>query len=383
MYNKLSGKKILWLASSPDMIMQFYLPQLAYMQKSGAKIMLASCFQKNIASKKILTNMGVMVYDIDIKRGGKNIFQEAKTLFLLWRLVRQIKPDMINAIALKMVLYGGVVARLNSIKLLGNITGLGFVFISKGLFAVMVRGVLRLVLPVLFQADDKKLLVMNNDDYDLLHKKFFLKKQNLALVFGVGVDSDYFRPMEKKPKPPQGKKTIITIARLLADKGVIEFCQAVSILRLKHYDDNFFIYGGRDDENPTALSLQKIKWLKTSGVKFMGHIADVRQAIKNSDAVALFSYREGMPQVLLEAAAMEKPLLACDVAGSRDICKHHISGLLIKHHQPASLAMAMEKILCDDGLRKKLGYGARQLVLKKFSQTIIKKQMLALWGGFF
>ncbi len=403
-YNKLQGKKILWLAASPSVIMQFYLPHIKNLVQAGAVVMVASNVESATAEKKILSKLGVAVHHLPIKRGGKNIVAELKTMVMIARLVLKLRPDMINALALKMVLYGGMVARWVpavarvmdmigrvgggkvappfAIKFLGNLTGLGFIFISQGLFAKTVRLGLRIILPHIFSAINKKLLVMNSDDYQLMATRFRVPKKNIVKIFGVGVDSDKFAPAPSD-NPTQPKKMIITIARLLRDKGITEFCQAIKILRDKNYRDNFYVYGARDKENPSSLSAQEIKDMEKSGVRFMGHTKDIKKAITPATAVVLFSYREGMPQVLLEAASMAKPLIALNAPGSREICRDNISGLLVKDKNPQSLAKAMEKILTDDKLRHRLGRGGRRLIEETFALKKIEKQMLALWQKFF
>ncbi|MDI9313878.1 MAG: glycosyltransferase family 4 protein [Hydrotalea sp.] len=380
---KLLGKNILWLASNPSMVVQFYLPHLRNLVAAGARVSLATNFNGAADKKKLLEKIGVACFSLPVQRGGKNILAEIKTILAIHRFIRRQRPDMINALALKMVLYGGLVARWQGVRFLGSLTGLGFIFISNQPFARLVRLGLRFVLPFIFAPADKKLLVMNHDDLSLMRQRFFIKQKNIVLMLGVGVDDDYFRGNEDLPTGKKNKKTIITMARLLRDKGIVEFCQAAKLVRQEWRDVDFLIYGARDGENPSALSLATISDLKKCGVVFMGYTADSRRAIARADAVALLSYREGLPQVLLEASAMGKCLLALDAPGSREVCRNGVSGLLVAKNDPAMIATAMKKILGDAPLRNKLGRGARQLVRDKFSLRIIEQQMLALWQGFF
>ena len=379
---KLVNKNILWMASTPTMVVQFYLPHLRNLVTRGAQVSLVTNFKNAADKKKILENSGVRCFSLPIQRGGKNIMGEVKTIIALNRFVRHHAPDMINAVALKMVLYGGLVASWQKIKFLGNLTGLGFVFISNNIFARAVRLGLKFILPFIFSVADRKLLVMNHDDLSLMTKQFSIKRKNITLILGVGVDDRYFRADNRDKKNNQ-PKTIITMARLLRDKGIVEFCHAAKLVKQQYHDVNFLIYGARDLDNPSALSLATISELKKCGVIFMGHTTNSKKAMAAADAVALFSYREGLPQVLLEAAAMGKCLLALDAPGSKEICRHRLSGLLVRGRDPTMIAQAIITTLDNDQLRQSLGRGARRLVENKFSLRIIEQQMLALWQSFF
>lgn len=428
--NKTMGKKILWLVTSPAMVMSFYRPLLLALRDAGFELHLATNMvgdtagaalyrwcqdnsqdnsqddkQDNNADNRMANGrrslMGnIYCYHWSISRGGRNPLTEWRSLVHAWLLCRRIAPDMVNAITLKAVLYGGLAARFSGRRVLGHLTGLGFVFISRGWLARLVRLGLRFFLPFIFNHGRNRLLVMNSDDQQLMAGHFGVKADHLVRVAGVGVDSDFFSPtflLTEKHKP-QRPLRVVTMARLLHDKGIVTFCRAAMLVHGQMITKEergkklltkamppieFFIYGDRDGQNPSGLSLAEVKELEkkynTSGVRFMGHVADQRGALAAADVVVLWSRREGLPQVLAEAAALQKPLIALDAPGSRAVCRHGRSGLLVSEDSAIALAWALEKLLRDAGLRKKLGAGGRRLVLAELSQAIIHQKMLRLF----
>ncbi len=121
----------------------------------------------------------------------------------------------------------------------------------------------------------------------------------------------------------------------------------------------------------------------TTGSRILGHVDGIEKIIENAEIVALPSYREGVPKILLEAAAMGKALLATDVPGCRELVIHEVTGLLAKARNVTSLAEMLERLLLDESLRNRLTLAAREKVMKEFDEKIVIKQTCDLYQSLF
>ena len=191
---------------------------------------------------------------------------------------------------------------------------------------------------------------------------------------GSGVDLRFFSPAA----PSEGPPTFLLIARLLRDKGVVEFVEAARALRGVLPDARFQLLGPIDEGNRTAISRAELeKWTDEGVVEHLGTAEDVRPFIAAATAVVLPSYREGMPRSLLEAAAMARPLVATDVPGCREVVQDAVNGYLCAVRDPVSLASAMRR-LADLPLAQRLAMceASRRMVEERFDEEFVVRAYL-------
>ena len=189
---------------------------------------------------------------------------------------------------------------------------------------------------------------------------------------GVGVDTLYFKPIEKKKT--DGKTIFAFMGRLIYEKGVAEFVEAARLLRTK-YSNNVecWLIGGIDNENPSAVSaIDLLKWIEAKSIVYYGHIGDVRQVICETDCVVLPSYYpEGVPKVLQEAMSMNKPVITTDMPGCREAVQEGENGFLVKPRDVNSLMIAMEKIVqMTEKQRNQMGEKGRQKAILELDYSI-------------
>jgi glycosyltransferase involved in cell wall biosynthesis len=182
---------------------------------------------------------------------------------------------------------------------------------------------------------------------------------------------------------PGGAPVFLLVARLLKDKGVLEFVEAARSLRATVPEASFQLLGPIDDGNRTAIHRAELEtWVEQGVVEYLGTTQDVRPFIAASSAVVLPSYREGLPRSLLEAAAMARPLIATDVPGCRDIVDDGENGYLCAVRDSASLAAAMRKFaFLPRPRRLAMGEAARRKVQEQFSEKIVLRPYLDLLSG--
>jgi glycosyltransferase involved in cell wall biosynthesis len=224
----------------------------------------------------------------------------------------------------------------------------------------------------------KEVWFLNEDDKNTFEKGNFLDKNKTQLLQSEGIDTTYFKP--KSYKKTTNITNFLFAGRLLWDKGIQELAEAARIIQQKYPNAQFTLAGYMNEKDPNHISRATIEaWEKEGIFRYIGAISDIRTAIAASDVVVLPSknYGEGVPRILLEAAAMEKPIIAADIAGCKEVIKQGVNGLLFDYNDVANLVICIEKMmLLSDHKRKLMGYEGRKLVTEKFESEIIVAQYI-------
>ncbi|MDU8944952.1 glycosyltransferase family 4 protein [Ovoidimarina sediminis] len=283
------------------------------------------------------------------------------------RALQEEAPDLVLSYTIKPNIYGGLAARTLALPFLPNVSGLGTAFLSGGaLEAVAVRLYRQAFRPL------PHVIFQNGDDRDLFVERGMVREAQAVLVPGSGIDLDHYAPVPL-PASGGGQVTFLLIARLLRDKGVVEFVEAARAVRQQHPEVRFQLLGEVGAENRTAISAETVAaWVEEGVVEYLGKTGDVRPFIAAADCVVLPSYREGMPRTLLEAAAMGRPVVATDVPGCRDVAQDGVTGLLCRARDADGLARALLRMIeiGPEG-RSVFGGAGRSLMEKRFSQAIV------------
>lgn len=326
---------------------------------------------------------GLTLVPVAFSRSLGNPFSDMALFFSLYLIYRKHTPDLIHHVALKPVLIGSLV--LFAVRLLTGkksqvvnaLTGLGYAFSSNDLKARFINLLLRPVLKRVLNNRYSHVILQNEDDLQLLTSKSLVDKERISLIRGSGVDISLFQPVAE----PDGDTTVILAARMLRDKGIYEFVEAARILKQKKLAVRMVLVGGLDDANPSAISAQQLDaWQNEGVIEWWGKQADMPAVFSQAHIVCLPSYREGLPKVLLEAAACARPLVATDVPGCREIVQDGFNGYLVPARNAESLVDAINKLVQDPAARKTMGSKGRQLVEQHFSRDIIIKQTLGLYS---
>ncbi|MBW1649361.1 MAG: glycosyltransferase family 4 protein [Deltaproteobacteria bacterium] len=370
-------KKLLFIINDPFFFISHRLPIALEAKKRGYIVMIAAPYNKD--AEKILTEKGFAFYPVKLSRSGVNLFEELKTIIELYKLYREIRPDIIHNVTIKPVLYGGILAKITKIPaVVSAITGLGFVFISKGFFANIRRFLIIFIYRIALSHKNLKVIFQNPDDLNMFIEKKLIKKDQAELILGSGVDTSEFYPsFEPKTKP-----AVITMAsRMLWDKGVGEFIAAAEYLKEKGVYAKFFLAGDTDSGNPASVSEKQLKkWHDKNIVEWLGFKKDIRKIFEMSNVVCLPSYREGLPKVLIEAASCGKPIITTDVSGCKEIVKHGKNGLLVPAKDYIALASAMERLINDKEMRIKMGKEGRSIAEADFKIESVVEKTIAIYN---
>lgn len=307
-----------------------------------------------------------ILHHVPIQRGGINPLTELWSVFSLWRLFRRVRPDLVHLVTIKLVLYGGIAARLARVQaVVSAMAGLGFLFIKQnGLAASLLRCVSKPLFRWALGHPHQMLIFQNRDDRDqvLTMTRFF--SSQTRLIRGSGIDLAACPVLPE----PDGPPIVVMASRLLRDKGVQEFVAAARIIRERGVSARFWLIGEPDFANPASLSQQEIEVWKAEGIlECLGRRSNIPTLYAQAHIVTLPSYREGLPKSLIEAAACGRTVVTTDVPGCRDAIEPGVTGLLVPVCDAAALADALERLIGDTGLRQAMGIAGRSLAEREFS----------------
>lgn len=324
-----------------------------------------------------LTAKGIKVVPLDLRRSGKNPLRELAVIRKLIGIYRRVKPDIVHHVAMKPVIYGSMAAKLTNTPVVINaLAGMGYLFTSRDMQASLLRYPVKVALRLLLSGERSRVIVQNPEDQSFLQSDLGVGKRHAALIRGSGVDLSRYAATTE----PVGPIKVLLASRMLKDKGVCEFVEAARMLRRNGCQAEFVLAGDVDPANPASLTGEDIAgWQDEGIVTWLGWQDDMAVIMAKSHVVCLPSYREGLPKVLLEAAACARPMVATDVSGCREVVRHGENGLLIKARDSRSLADAIKCLIDDAELRAKMGSRARRIAEGEFSLDMVIDQTLALY----
>lgn len=358
--------KIVFVVNVDWFFISHRLPLALEAQQRGYDVYLAC----TITDKKAyLESLGLKVYPLEMSRSGMSIKSELKAFSDIYKTLKQIKPDIAHFVTIKPVLYGGIASRFLSIpKKIFSISGLGFTFIQQGLKASILKWIIKALYGFALGGKNSHVIVQNPDDRNVIMS---IQNVPLTTIKGSGVDLTQYTYVEENNEQIK----IVMACRLLKDKGVLEYVKAAKIIRNKGLDATFELYGDIDNHNPATLTSQNINKIKKENFATIHEFNDNIAAIfSNANLVVLPSYREGLPKVLIEAAACGRATVTTNVPGCRDAIEPNITGLLCHAKDAQSLAEQIEKLIVNTELRNNMGKAGRQLAKREFDiRQVVQK----------
>lgn len=323
---------------------------------------------------------GFRLEPLSWKRGSLNPLSLVGDIVTVGRLYRDLQPDIIHHVSLKPIVVGTAAARLfaPASAVLNALTGRGYVFTAQSRRVRALAALIALLLRVLLRYRKAILLLENEDDRQFAVRSIGVDPEQTAVNPGSGVDVAHFHVL---PLPQNDPVTIGCATRMLGIKGVGDLVAASRILRGRNVPHRLVLAGATDPENPDAIPEKTIRgWVDQDGVTWLGAITDVRELWGQCHIAALASHGgEGVPLSLVEAAACGRPLLATDVAGSRDIARDAVNALLAPPHEPAGIAEALERLILDGGLRSQFAAESRRIAETEFSLQHVLAATLGLY----
>ena len=361
-------KVIALVANTSWSIYNFRLGLIRHLKNQGIEIVVIA--PKDAFTAKLVAE-GIEFYEIEISNYGTNPVVELGLIRNLVRLYKEINPQLIFHYTIKPNIYGTLAAKYCGIPSVIITTGLGHLFEFKN----RIVSTITLFLYRISCTFSKKTLFLNSNDLDVFVYKKVVKKSKAILLRGEGIDLDWFSPKKVQKHP---RKTIFLFAgRLLIDKGVNEYVEAAQKIRAQYKDVEFQILGFVDQSNPNSIAYQQIiEWQHKKIISYLGETSDVRPYLAKCDCLVFPSYyREGVSRILMEASAMECPIITTDNVGCREVVDDGINGFLVIPKDVSSLVEAIGKFLnlCIED-RQLMGKLGRSKMNREFDQEIVFRQ---------
>jgi glycosyltransferase involved in cell wall biosynthesis len=337
------------------------LPIALEAQRQGYQVHIATGLTDKLDE---LQRHGLVVHPLGLDRSSAGLGNAWRTMIELWNVFRAVRPDVVHLVTIKPVLLGGLVARLVRVPaVVVAMSGLGFVFMARGATAAVRRWLVGALYRVALGHHNLKVIFQNPDDRASLAKLAHLPDSKVEMIRGSGVDLTQYghTPL------PLGVPVVLLAARLLADKGVREFVEAAWLLKQKGVSARFCLVGSVDPANPASLTDAELRqWANEGVVELWGPRSDMPEVLRAAHLVVLPSYREGLPKVLLEAAACGRAVVTTDVPGCSDAIDPGVTGVLVPVRNAAALADAIEGLINDPLLCQAMGNAGRVLAERAF-----------------
>jgi glycosyltransferase involved in cell wall biosynthesis len=358
--------KVLLVANTDWYLYNFRLSLAEYLREKGYEVGWVSPAGEYAAR---LRAAGFDWHPWHVGRKTTAPWSEAGALTRLTRIYKQQKPDLVHHFTAKPVLYGSISARLARVRVVVNaITGLGYLFLRDEAKARLLRRVVKYFFHLGLNRGHGAVIFENETDRRFFISEGLVNAARTCLIEGVGVDPERFHPHPEPGSPP----TVVLPARMLWDKGVGVLVEAAHILKKDGVQARFVLVGGPDHGNPASIEEKTIQeWVGEGLVDWWGWQQDMSKVYAGSSIVVLPSFGEGVPTVLLEAAASGRAIVTTDVPGCRDVVEHGVNGLLVPAHDEKALAQALRTLIESPDMRVRMGAAGRQRVMEKYTNARI------------
>jgi glycosyltransferase involved in cell wall biosynthesis len=367
--------KLLYFHSEDWAFCQHFLPMARAAQAAGFEVAVAVRVRDHAQR---LAAAGCRVISLEAERRSLSAPEIVRSFARMVRIVRAERPDVVHCIALRPVVLGGLAARLAGVRrLVLAPTGLGHLWLERGLTVRVVRPLARWLIGRVLRRPSTRYLFENPED----PAEFGLDPAgaDVTIVGGAGVDPAQF---PASPEPPAPPVKAAVVARMLVLKGIAESVEAVRRARAQGAPVELHLYGAPDPSNRWSYSEDDLRrWSSEPGVVWHGATDDVARVWRESHVAVLLSYREGLPRALVEAAAAGRPIVTTDVTGCREVVRDGIEGLLVPRDDADAAARALILLANDAALRARLGAAANARFRERFTEAAVIRTMTALYAG--
>ena len=331
------------------------------------------------ATRAQFEQMGFIVHPWAVDRKSINPWTNLCCLLELYRILKGITPILIHAITVKPNICVGLLSPFLRIPYVMSVTGTGIIFSGKSLLPRILRPLVRFFYKRIRNVSANRMIIFENpEDKDYFISSGLCGGSEAIMILGAGVDLNEFQAV---PERPTIRPVVLFASRLLWDKGLGDLVEAARLLRQQSYDFVLKVAGIVDNGSTNAIDEKTINGWKESGeIEWLGTVKDMPGLLSQVHVLALPTiYGEGVPRILIEAAASGRAIVATDVPGCREIVRHQINGLLIPPGDIPALAKALATLLKDSELRKVMGGRARERAENLFSEQKVIAETLAVY----
>jgi glycosyltransferase involved in cell wall biosynthesis len=361
--------KIFLVANTAWYLYNFRLSLAKTLRERGDEVFLLSPLDDYVEK---LTSEGFVHLNFPIKQRGISPLEDLGILAALVGIYHRENPNLVHHFTSKCVLYGSLAAKWTGVQsIVNSITGMGYLFsgsqFSRRFFQRFVRLFYWLSLrktQVIFQNEDDKVEFIQFGG---------LNPVGLYLIQSSGVDLKRFQPKEAPIDTP----IIVLVARMLRDKGIVEFVEAAKLIQDAGIKARMILVGEPDPNNPASISIMQLKkWESLHMIEWWGWKDEIENVYAQAHIACLPSYREGLPKTLIEAAACGLPIVTTDTNGCRDVVMDGVNGLLVPVRDSKKLAEALISLISNPEICQKMGKMSRKMAENKFDvQKVIERTL--------
>ena len=375
----MAKRKILFVVNVDWFFLSHRLPIAQAALKAGYEVHVAVGITDKLAE---LQSHGFIIHPLTMARGRSNLKKEFASFCQIIRLFKHIKPDLVHLVTIKPVLFGGIAARITRVPaVVVAISGLGFIYVARGARASLKRFFVGCLYKLALTRPHLVAIFQNTHDQETLCRLVKGLSERSRLIQGSGIDLKIFAATPL----PQSTPVVLMACRLIADKGVWEFVQAARLIRQQGIAARFWLAGAVDPDNPVSLTATDMKAIAQEAVvELLGQREDMESILPQSHIVVLPSYYgEGLPKILIEAAACARAIITTDMPGCRNAITPNVTGLLVPARDAQALAGAMIELLntpkrCDD-----LGKAGRVRAERHFDINQIVTEHMQIYTDLF
>lgn len=353
-----AGARVVFCANTLRYLWNFRLGTIEQFLRDGVQVL---CIGHGAGGAAELAAMGCEVVELDWKLRSVDPIHELGVVARIHMALRRFRPAVAFSFTFKANLAVALACKLIGVPYVTNVTGLGTAFLSDR----PIHRALRRLYGV-SNGSAHTTFFQNPSDLKLFRELRLSTGRRTGMLPGSGVDTERFAfALVDRPV-----RTFVMIARLIVDKGVIEYLEAARDLKAERPDLRFLLVGPSETDGPGRVPISVVQSY-ADAVEYLGELADVRPLLGEADCLVLPSYREGMPRTVLEAASMGRIALVSDVEGCRDAIEPGVTGLAFPVRSASAVAAAMRDIAERDAAEvRTMSIAARRMAEERFSERL-------------
>ncbi|MGQ0683679.1 glycosyltransferase family 4 protein [Bradyrhizobium sp.] len=357
--------KILYFAPEDWAFFEHFSVTAGVALETGFRVAVATRIREHA---KALADSGFQVIPLESERSNLGIIYNMMLIIRMARILREVKPDVVHCIGLRMVVLAGLASRIAGMRHVAlTPTGLVHLWINNGLKERFQRNAIRVVVRLLLNRRNTEFIFENAED----PAEFGIPPdaKNLTIIGGVGVDPAEYPFV---PEPDGGPIKVGVVARMVRGKGIMEAVAAVRIVRARGIPLELHLFGATDPSNRMTLTEADLRNITSgTGVYWHGRVSNVGHMWGQLHIAMLLSYREGLSRSLIEAAAAGRPIITTDVVGCRDIIRDQIEGFLVPKGDADQASVRLEQLATNTELRRRMGAAAHKRFSERFTTKVV------------
>ncbi len=376
----LVGKRILQITTVDATIRAFLTPLIDALEADGAVVESAARCRSR---EYLLRQRGYVVHCIPFARRVVTPIH-LLTLWRLWWLMRGGRYDAVHVHTPVAGILGRLAARWARVPVV-IYTAHGFYFHDR--MRWLPRQVYVAIEKILGRTCTDFLFTVSPEDARTAHDARIVADGKLHCLESMGVDLERFHPAPdlgggSRAEDASGIPVAVLVGRIVREKGIFDLIWAIKHLKDKGTKVRWLIVGGTVASGRAWGVKADIRRLidrldLAEDIRFLGFRQDIPEILRSADMLVLPSHREGMPITILEAMASGKPVVATDIRGCREEVVNEVTGLIVPPKDPTALAEAIERLVHDPEMARRMGRAGRERAMKYDSMRVVAEQVAA------